>query len=567
VPWWQNAVIYQIYPRSYQDSDGDGTGDLKGIESRLDYLQGLGITAIWLSPIYKSPMKDFGYDISDFKDIDPIFGTLEDFTDLLTSCKERNIKLIMDFVPNHSSDEHEWFLKSLLKEEPYTDYYVWEDPKGYDDNGIPIPPSNWVSVFRFSAWEWRDERQQFYLHQFVPGQPDLNYRNPAVLKEMKDVLKFWLDLGIDGYRMDAVAHIFEDDRWMDEPRIEGCNDPDDYNCYDHIYSYNLPETKEILHEMYGHIKTVGGEDKINMVEFYGPSEDSAEYYYCSDFPFDFELLGFSELPPSAKETQNKINSWLNNLKENKYPNWVLGNHDNHRVGSKYGDPFMDIFNMLTLSLPGTTITYQGEEIGMVDNLNITFEQAVDPAGCNCGPERYLECGRDPERAPMQWSPDAPNAGFSTADICWLPVNSNYHNGINVDEEMSNVDSHATLYQRMLEIKMDDMNRETFSPENVTTLVKPPNVLVVIRSDVNYYYPHDMHCFFDVISTLNFGEDPVIVDLSKDIIERLTDQGTVLASSAGMSEGSPHPDMSQINIDAIDLRGYEGLQFLIPRSCR
>ena len=202
--WWRHTTLYQIYPRSFQDSNGDGTGDLPGIESRLPYLKEIGIESVWLSPIYKSPMKDFGYDISDFTDIDPIFGTLADFDSMIAAAHSMGMKIILDFVPNHSSDEHEWFIKSVAREAPYTDYYVWQDPLGYDENMNPIAPNNWVSVFRGSAWEWNEQRGQFYLHQFVAGQPDLNYRNPAVLEEMLDVIRFWLDRGVDGFRMDAV---------------------------------------------------------------------------------------------------------------------------------------------------------------------------------------------------------------------------------------------------------------------------------------------------------------------------------------------------------------------------
>ena len=218
--WWERTTIYEVYPRSLQDSDGDGTGDLNGIRSRLDYFADLGVETLWLTPIFESPMRDNGYDISNYLMIDPLFGTMEDFQQLVVEAHQKGnrstisgngfqstslgLKIVLDFVLNHSSDQHEWFQKSLLREHPYSDYYVWEDPKGFDDKGNPIPPTNWVSAFRGSMWEFREERQQFYLHQYLVEQPDLNYRNPLIIEEMKNVLQFWLDIGVDGFRLDAV---------------------------------------------------------------------------------------------------------------------------------------------------------------------------------------------------------------------------------------------------------------------------------------------------------------------------------------------------------------------------
>ena len=263
VKWWSTTSMYQVYPLSLQDSDGDGYGDLQGVISKITYFQRLGIETLWLTPIYSSPMKDFGYDVSDYCSINPIFGTIEDFEELLEVAHSLELRVLMDFVPNHSSDEHEWFKKSVAKEDPYTDYYVWVDPISFNGT-VPIPPTNWLSKVRTSAWQWSDDRQQFYYHQYQAAQPDLNYRNRHVIEEMKDVLDFWLDLGINGVRMDAVSHLIEDDRLLDEP-FSG--DPDaidnlDYKYLSHTYTNNQGKTRDMLTKFTEHIKSKYGDKSV-----------------------------------------------------------------------------------------------------------------------------------------------------------------------------------------------------------------------------------------------------------------------------------------------------------------
>ncbi|RXG54050.1 Maltase A1 [Armadillidium vulgare] len=328
-----------IYPRSFYDSDGDGVGDIKGITEKSDYLVDLGVEMIWLNPVLKSPMKDFGYDISDFRAIDPIFGTMEDYENMLKEMHSKNIKVIFDFVPNHTSDQHEWFIKSVQNDPKYKDYYVWKDPKGYNSTGAPIPPNNWVSIFRFSAWEWSEERKQFYLHKFLKEQPDLNYRNPEVVKEMNDVIRFWLDKGVDGFRVDAIQNLVEDVSFADEPPAanSGITDPTLEGYYNHIYTLNQPETIDVIrgwHEVLESYKDrfmtleVYDEDVKEIMKFYGNETNPV-----SDFPFNFFFI-------------NKLS-------------------------------------------------------GMVDAV-ISFEDTQDPAGINMGPAHYRETSRDPERNPMQW---------------------------------------------------------------------------------------------------------------------------------------------------------------------
>lgn len=536
--WWQHSIVYQIYPRSYKDTDDDGTGDLKGIESKLPYFSELGIQAIWLSPIYKSPMKDFGYDISDFRDIDPTFGTLDDFKSLLKSAHNFDIKIVMDYVPNHSSDEHEWFVKSLAKEEPYTDYYVWVDPKGFDEQGNPIPPSNWVSVFRYSAWEYREERGQFYLHQFVVGQPDLNYRNPLVLEEMKDVFRFWLDLGVDGFRMDAVVHMWEDDRWLDEPLSDQADStsPDDYGHYDHIYTNNLPETRALLKEMYDVVKTYGN-DKVMMLEAYLSPTDMIPFYECGDYPFNFGFFGFSNAV-TAEDVLNNIDNMIKNVPEGKFPNWVLGNHDVTRIGSRVGEHLIDALNLITLTLPGMAVTYQGEEIGMTGNYDISFEETVDPAGCNCGPDDYQKCSRDPERTPMQWSGVQANAGFSNAQKTWLPVNKNYVD-VNVETETGKPKSHLEIYKQMVGIRYSD-------PVFLTGEVKLLNengVLIVGRLGDNVFYR-------TFVTVVNFNDFETNVDINGDF-HPILEQGLVVVASGNTYEVGNFVDLNSFTLAAYE----------------
>ncbi|CAG0921309.1 unnamed protein product, partial [Notodromas monacha] len=447
-----------------------------GILSEVDHMANLGVETIWLSPVYRSPMADFGYDISDFRDVDPIFGTLDDLRDLLDAVHERGepiyysrMRLLMDLVPNHSSDEHEWFVKSVQRIDPYTDYYVWVDPKGFDDNGDPIPPSNWLSIFRFSAWQWNEERQQFYLHQYHPKQPDFNYYNELVMQEMLDIVTFWLEFGVDGFRCDAVAQIGEvNDYYLDEP-LSGNpweTDPENYGYLQHIYTSNHPQTFQVLRNirmrMDEFVAETGTETKFMIAEIYENITTSLLYYGTEEepiahLPFNFRFVFDGEL--NGDVVRGIVQPWLDALPDwNPHTNWVTGNHDNkHRVASRFGRHNMDIMNMLLHLLPGTSVTYYGEEIGMEDTF-ITWEQTQDPWGCNFGPDNYIISSRDPVRTPMQWSGEV-NAGFSSADSTWLPVNENY-GAINVaaQEQESLLDSHLKIDRMLLAVRKTDAVR-------------------------------------------------------------------------------------------------------------
>ncbi|KAJ4436648.1 hypothetical protein ANN_16779 [Periplaneta americana] len=523
--WWQLSPVYQVYPLSYQDSNQppDGVGDIRGIESRLDYIKDLGVGAIWLSPIYKSPMKDFGYDVEDFRAIAPVFGTMEDFRSLSEALKERGLKLVMDFIPNHSSNLHKWFQRSIKKQDPYTHYYVWADAKGFESDGKPVPPNNWMSVFGGSAWEWNEDRRQYYLHQFLKEQPDLNYANPLVLQEMKDVLRFWLDEGVDGFRMDAVAHLFEDEELRDEPiNEEGTSEDEDaivaYQDLDHIYTYNLPQVLEVLREFRILLDEYSNtETKIMMTEAYMPVRNLMEYYGnkstpIAHFPFNFEFIELKKKNLTAESVHNVIKSWMDNLPNGAWPNWVIGNHDNSRVATRFGSELVDAINMIILLLPGTPVTYNGEEIGMEDTA-VSWEETKDTFGINAGPVNYKKVSRDPERTPIQWTAGK-NAGFSNANRTWLPVNPNYPK-LNVEAQLDATWSHLRVYKLLTQARKE----EAVMNGKLDVQVLDKKVLAFTR--VKEGFP-------GYLVVVNFLDDKVTVDLTT--LRHVPEESTVYTFS-------------------------------------
>lgn len=338
--WWEVSTFYQIYPRSFQDSDGNGIGDLNGITQRLPYLKEIGVNATWLSPIFKSPMFDFGYDISDFFDINPDYGTITDFENLLTRAKELGIKIILDFVPNHSSHLNQWFINSVNKVSGYEDFYVWHP--GYENASDPskrIPPSNWLQAFRGSQWEWNDQRQEFYLHQFTVQQPDLNYRNPVVVETMKSVLTFWLKKGVDGFRIDAVPTLFEAEpdengRYPDEPVSGLTDDPEDPKYLTHIYTQDLDITLDMVYQWRALLddfkKANGGDTRVMMTESYSKIETVMKYFSDgngregSEIPFNFLLMpNYGFTIKNASDFSRVINIWLRNVPSGRTSNWVV----------------------------------------------------------------------------------------------------------------------------------------------------------------------------------------------------------------------------------------------------
>ncbi|XP_053600394.1 maltase 2-like isoform X2 [Plodia interpunctella] len=458
--WWENAVFYEIYTRSFMDSDGDGIGDINGINSRLDYLKEIGVDAAFLSPIFKSSMHDFGYDVSDYYTIHPEFGTMEDFEQLLRRANDFNIKIVLEFVPNHTSNESEWFIKSLNKDEFYADWYIWE--KGHmDDRGRTSPPNNWISLFRRSAWTYAPHRDQYYLHQFGDAQPDLNYRNPVVLDEMKNIIKFWLEKGVAGMRMTSVNFLYEADkemyggRYPDEPLTgkPGLG-PSDYNYLEHVYTKDLEEGYDIIsqfREVFDSISLRDNLTRVMMTDAHTNIKNAVKYYgdsplYGAHIPFNFALIEDIGREPDARDIKYSVDRWLTYKPLNKRANWVIGSHDISRVASRYRGELVDAFNMLVLLLPGVAITYMGEEIGMTNGF-VPWGKTRDPQACNTDdPIGYTDVSRDPVRTPFQWS-KGKNAGFSNGDRTWLPVADGFEQ-INVADERSAMRSHYQVYRSL-----------------------------------------------------------------------------------------------------------------------
>ncbi|MEX2592405.1 MAG: alpha-amylase family glycosyl hydrolase [Anditalea sp.] len=444
--WWHNGVIYQIYPRSFQDSNSDGIGDLRGITNRLDYLKWLGIEAIWISPFYPSPMADFGYDISDYQDIHPLFGSFADFEQLLSEIHARGMKLILDLVPNHTSDQHPWFLESRSsRDNPKRNWYIWEDP-GQDDSY----PNNWLSVFGGSAWEWDEKTEQYYYHGFLKEQPDLNWRNPEVQEAMLDVMRFWLEKGVDGFRVDVIWHMIKDDQLRDNPPNP---DYQPYmSTYDQllpVYSTDQPEVHDIIHKMRKVMDAY--EERVMIGEIYLPIHKLMSYYGIDNqgahLPFNFQLLS---LPWDAQQIAVAIDEYEGALPEEGWPNWIIGNHDNPRITSRVGIQQAKVAAILLLTLRGTPTIYYGDEIGMRD-VPIPFEEVQDPQGLNM-PEKNLS--RDPSRTPMQWD-NSSNAGFTDSKP-WLRLDKGFPR-VNVEVQKGDPYSMLSLYKRLIKFRQSEIS--------------------------------------------------------------------------------------------------------------
>ncbi|XP_043479564.1 maltase 2-like [Leptopilina heterotoma] len=477
--WWKNAVIYQIYPRSFKDSNADGIGDLNGITDKMDHIKDIGADALWLSPIYTSPQADFGYDIANFTNVDPGYGTLTDFDNLVTKAKSLGLKVILDFVPNHSSTEHQWFKNSIQRIKPYDEYYVWRDAKMV--NGQRKPPNNWLSTFKGTAWEWNEQRGQYYLHQFAIGQPDLNYRSALLNQAMKDVLTFWMNRGVDGFRIDVINHVIEDSLQRDEPLS---NDPsaslDDYNSLLHIYTKDQNESYDILNSWRVLLDRFASEHqtdaKFLITEAYATLPMTIRYYSAGSVPFNFMFITDLNGASTAMNFKRTIDNWLNSLPKANVSNWVVGNHDNHRIASRYGVKKADMITMLSTILPGITVVYNGDEIGMIDR-EFTWKETVDVAGCNLGPDKYQIGSRDPERTPFQWD-DTTSAGFSTSENTWLPVNSNYKELNLAAQKAATTTSHYKVFKSLTTLKKKLLNKSGKEKTDVTLIT--PNVLGIVR---------------------------------------------------------------------------------------
>ncbi len=442
-PWWMTGVIYQIYPRSFSDSNADGIGDLRGIEQRLGYLESLGVDAIWLSPIFPSPMADFGYDVADYTGVDPLFGTLDDLDTLIAAVHARGMKLILDYVPNHSSSQHPWFLESRSsRNNPKRDWYIWRDPA--PGGGVP---NNWISDFGGSSWEWDEATGQYYLHAFLKEQPDLNWRNPEVRAAMIEVLRFWLDRGVDGFRMDVLWHIIKAQGLPDNP----INPDYHYGMgqRDEVLQTNStdqPEVHEIAAEMRRLADSYAG-DRVLIGEIYLPTPKLMEYYGTAEAPevqqpFNFQLIGF---PWTAPGLAKLISEYDAAIPPFGWPNWVLGNHDRPRIADRVGEAQARIAAMLLLTLRGAPTVYYGDELG-IGRVEIPPDRVQDPAELR---QPGIGLNRDPVRTPMPWD-GTPNAGFTSGEP-WLPLNADWKTR-NVAAQIDAPGSMLTLYRRLLALR-------------------------------------------------------------------------------------------------------------------
>jgi len=452
-PWWKHAVIYEIYPRSFQDSNGDGIGDLNGITQRLDYLESLGVDAIWIAPMYPSPQVDFGYDISDYQSVDPQYGTLADFDRLLAEAGRHHIRVLLDMVLNHTSDKHPWFIAaSASRTDPKHDWYCWSDGR-IAPGGQHAPPNNWVSLFGGSAWQYVPAVSQFYYHKFYRQQPDLNWRNPAVEAAMFGAMRFWLDRGVAGFRLDAITTLFEDAQLRDEPVLGGTNSQGDPNLKN-IYTDNLPEVHGVIRRMRAMADSYPGERVLVGETYLARTADIAPWYGGArhdelQLPMD-TLFGLGSKLDAGVFRRRLLEA--DTELGGGQPLFVFDNHDNVRSIDRYGDGVHNIeiariLAALLLTSRSAALLYQGEEIGQTTATPTRVEDVRDPIGITGWPK---EKGRDGERTPMQWSADA-QAGFSTNAHTWLPVTANYRL-VNVKTELAEPKSLLNWYRRLIELR-------------------------------------------------------------------------------------------------------------------
>lgn len=509
-PWWQPATIYQIYPRSFADSDGDGIGDLRGIADRLDHLVSLGVDALWISPIFPSPMADFGYDVADYTGIDPRFGTLADFDALLARAHGSGLRVLLDFVPNHSSDQHPWFVESRSsRDSPKRDWYIWRDPA--PDGG---PPNNWISDFGGPAWTFDAATGQYYSRAFLPEQPDLNWRNPQVRAAMLDAMRFWFERGVDGFRIDVLWHMVKHPNFPDNPPNPAYRDG--MGEMHRVLQLNSTDQPEV-HAIAAAMRDLA--DRYNAVlvgEIYLPVPKLMSYYGSDQapevhLPFNFQLI---EAHWNAAELATRIVDYEAALPPGGWPNWVLGNHDRPRIATRVGPAQARVAAMLLLTLRGTPTLYQGDELGLSDAL-VPADRVQDPRELR---EPGLGLGRDPVRTPLPWTGEG---GFTTGEP-WLPIDP-AHLPLNVAAQADDPHSMLTFYRRLLALRRATPALATGAIDDVR-----------VEGDVLTYRRSDGTDRYRIV--LNLGHAPAAID---------PEPGTVVLST--------HDDAS-----AATLRPDEGL---------
>jgi alpha-glucosidase len=518
--WWQRGVIYQIYPRSFQDSNDDGIGDLRGAAARIAHLRDLGVDVVWLSPIFRSPMADLGYDISDYTDIDPVFGTLHDFDQLLNLLHDSGIKVLLDLVPNHTSDQHPWFRESRgSRNNAKRDWYLWHDA-GRDGG----PPNNWLSDFGGSAWQFDETTGQYYYHAFLAAQPDLNWRNPEVRRAMYDVMRFWLRRGVDGFRVDVIWHLVKDAYLRDNPpNPEWREGRPPHERVIPLYTTDLPETHDVIAEM----RRVVDEfpERLLIGEIYLPIERLVAYYGRDlsgvHLPFNFTLLRTAW---TARNIARLIDQYEGALPAGGWPNWVLGNHDNPRVATRVGPAQAGVAAMLLLTLRGTPTIYNGDEIGM-RQVPIAPPRIRDPL------ERNVPgLGRDGARTPVQWDSSV-YAGFSRVEP-WLPV-ADDHRHENVDNQRRDPTSLLNLHRRLIHLRRQ---RNALTIGTYRPIVAGGELLLFVRESGGER----------LLVALNFGHEPLAVAFAANGL-----RGTVLESTFNDRQ---HEALN----GSVDLRPDEGI---------
>ena len=530
-PWWKHAVIYEIYPRSFQDSNGDGVGDIKGIESRLGYLEDLGVNAIWITPMYPSPGIDYGYDISNYTAIDPEYGTMADFEHLVAEARKHNIRVIMDYVINHTSDQSAWFKESRSsRTNPKRDWYIWRDGKGPGQ-----PPNNWESWFGHSAWTYDAKTGQWYYHYFYPQQPDLNWRNPEVHKAMEDVLRFWMDKGVAGFRIDAVSRLFEDPALHDDPLLPGYNVYGDRNI-EHKYTDNYPEVHDVLKEMNKVVSKYPG-DPVLITEADEPNVTELTKLYGNgdevQLPMDFQIADLNKLSAPG------FRKLFNDIEENTahgQPEYFFSNHDQPRQWDRYGDgvhndQIAKLMAALLLMTRGTPQMYYGEEIGMRTTDPARIEDVHDPIGKLGWPK---EKGRDGERTPMQWTP-GPEAGFTTSDKPWIKVPPSAKKD-NVETEEQDPDSIFNAYKKLLALRKSEPALRDGSYQSVDN--ENPYVFSFLRK----------HGTDTVLVSLNMSDQPRTVSLKGA-------EKTLEATEAKPLYSSPDVTEASVPLDRIQLAPF------------
>ncbi|NP_001089867.1 solute carrier family 3 (amino acid transporter heavy chain), member 1 L homeolog [Xenopus laevis] len=474
--WWQRSPMYQVYPKSFKDSNNDGSGDLKGVQEKIDHFLYLNIKNVWVAPFYKSSLKDFNYAVDDFMEVDPTFGTMADFESMISAMHDKGLKLIIDLIPNHTSNKHKWFQLSRNRTGKYADYYIWHDCM--QTGGLVVPPNNWVSFYGNSAWEYDDTRKQCYLHQFKKEQPDLDFNNPDVNEEILNIIKFWLEKGVDGFTINSAKFLLEAEHLRDEPQVNKLQNPDTISNYSELF-HDYTTTQVGMHDIIRNFRqTINKYSREpGRYRFMGTESndqaavDKTMLYYGNsfiqeaDFPLNAYLFDLNKANIDGASIFSMVDLWMKAMPSGKWPNWMVGGPSSSRIASRVGRQYVNVMNMLLLTLPGTPTTYYGEELGMEDG---------SPQVSTENPQEYNPT-EYPEKTPMQWDSSS-NAGFSEANRTWLSVNPDYE-AVNVEAQKNEQYSTLNLYRELNHLRNNELPLHrgwlcyTWSDNNVFAYVR------------------------------------------------------------------------------------------------